>query len=107
MQAQELPDPVEESRTHTIELPPAVTFKISSYEEDRHAENYSHMEELQRERANLDYETRANYDVEAASRKRYATDWEHVRTTGADEADRGVHGGTPATHGGLVDHNNL
>ena len=88
-------------------MPAAATFKVSSYEEDRHAENYSHMQELARERANLDYETRAVYDVEAAANKRYATDWEHVRTTGADELDRGVYGGTPATHGGLVDHYNV
>ena len=46
-------------------------------------------------------------DEEAAANKRYATDWEHVRTTGADELDRGVYGGTPATHGGLVDHYNV
>ena len=78
-------------------MPAATKFKVSTYEEDRHAENYSHMVKLQDELRNLDYNSRAAYNDENAARKRYATDWEHVRTIHEDDQE----------HGGLIEHVNV
>ena len=63
--------------TYDFKRPPF--FKISSYEEDRHAEDYSNASKLKEHYDKLPEEHKEQYKAESASRKRYAGDWEHVR----------------------------
>ena len=87
-------DPVADSLKFELEMPAATKFKVSTYEEDRHAEDYSNMVKLQGAYGELGYDNRNAYTEEESARKRYATDWEHVRSIEGDPKD-------------LIEHTNL